>query len=191
MGVMQQLSKWLAGLSGSHGSATMRTNAEPERRIERRLNPRRGLRLLIIDDCQRALQEVSSMFSSLGYQVLSTTEPERGLHMACFERPDLVILDIGMPGMNGFELLKRMRKDPLARRLPVIMMSGNPRAVELFHKLHVKADGFVRKPFTRKAMFESIEVLLDDELIPRRLDARGTTHVGALLRRIGRQLVRH
>ena len=116
-----------------------------------------------------------------------------------YHRPvNMVFQDYALfPHLSVFEnvafglKIKRMRKDPLARRLPVIMMSGNPRAVELFHKLQVKADGFVRKPFTRKAMFESIEALLDDELIPRRLDARGTTHVGALLRRIGRQLVRH
>ena len=191
MGMMLQLHKWLSRDPTGRRNAPTQADGMPERRVQRRTNPRDGLRVLIVDGCERALQEIGEMFASLGYVVLTTMQPERGLYMACFEKPDLVILDIGMPGMNGFEVLKRMRKDPLARRVPVIMMSGNPRAVEMFHKLRVDADGFLRKPFTRRAIFESIEGLLDEDQIPRRLNALKTIYAPSLMRRISRQLARH
>lgn len=191
MGMMLQLHKWLSREPTDHRSAETQSDGMPDRRVQRRMNPRDGLRVLIVDDCERALREIGEMFASLGYVVLSSPQPDRGLHMACFEKPDLVILDIGMPGMNGFEVLKRMRKDPLARRVPVIMMSGNPRAVEMFYKLRVDADGFLRKPFTRRAIFESIEGLLDEERVPRRLNTLKTTNFPSLMQRIGRQLARH
>lgn len=191
MGLMLQLQRWLSRHLAVRRDPLTQADGTPERRVQRRMNPRVGLRVLIVDDCDRALQEIGEMFVSLGYVVLSTPQPERGLHMACFEKPDLVILDIGMPGMNGFEVIKRMRKDPLARRVPVIMMSGNPRAIELFHKLRVDADGFLQKPFTRRAIFESIECLLDEERVPRRLNALKTVYAPSLRQRLSRQFARH
>lgn len=143
-----------------------------ERRANRRMNARQGTRVLIIDDCVIALAELGKLFASAGFAVSQTDESERGLFMACYEYPELVVLDVGMPGLNGFEVLKRMRRDPLARRIPVIMISGNPRVSE--HKLLLKsdADGFLRKPFTRQAIFQQIENMLDANNVPRRANDR-------------------
>jgi DNA-binding response OmpR family regulator len=187
MSVLQHLNEWFSRFPLRKGNPTILADGTQERRTQRRQNPRSGLRVLIIDDCERALREVGEMFASLGYVVLQSSQPERGLRMARFEKPDLVILDIGMPGMNGFEVLRLMRKDPLARRLPVIMMSGNPRAVEMFQQMRIEADGFLRKPFSRRAIFENIEALLDDDMIPRRLNALKTDYPRSLIKRLSRK----
>ncbi len=143
-----------------------------ERRVNRRMNARKGTRVLIIDDCVVALDELGKLFASVGFAVSQTDESERGLSMACYEYPELVVLDVGMPGMNGFEVLKRMRRDPLARRIPVIMISGNPRVSEHMLQSNSDADGFLRKPFTRQAIFQQIEKMLDTDMVPRRADDR-------------------
>jgi len=173
---MQLMQRWsrLNGLL--HRFRSSRENPLPavvqERRMNRRVNARKGTRILIIDDSERSLSELVSLFSALDYVTLKSSEPQRGLSRACFEHPDLVILDIGMPGMNGFEVLRRIRKDPLARRVPVILISGNPKAIELFHQMRVDADGFIEKPISRYAIFSTIEQLLDQDGVPRRLNSK-------------------
>lgn len=139
-----------------------------ERRRHRRVNARQGTRVLVIDDSSKARAELASMFASAGYVTLQARDGEQGLLKACFEKPDLVVLDVGMPGMDGFEVLKRMRRDPLARRIPVIMISGNKQSIRELARMDLGPDAFVRKPFSRFDMFSRIERLLDDELIPRR-----------------------
>ncbi len=147
-----------------------------ERRVNRRINARQGTRILIIDDCVVALDELGKLFATAGFAVSQTDESERGLSMACYEYPELVVLDVGMPGMNGFEVLKRMRRDPLARRIPVIMISGNPRVSRHMLQSHPDVDGFLSKPFTRQAIFQQIENMLDSDMVPRRADDRRAFH---------------
>jgi twitching motility two-component system response regulator PilH len=109
------------------------------------------------------------MFSSSGYEPLIAANAERGLEILRAENPDLVVLDVIMPGMNGFAALRQIRRDPLVKNLPVIMMSGNEQATEQFYVMRIGADGFMKKPFSRFDVFSRIEKLLDANLVPRRL----------------------
>jgi twitching motility two-component system response regulator PilH len=163
----------------------------PERRANRRMNAREGTRVLIIDDCEIALAELGKLFAAAKYAVSQSQDSERGLFKACFEYPELVILDVGMPGMNGFEVLKRMRRDPLARRIPVILISGNPRVAEHIRQLKIDADGFLRKPFKRLALFKLIESMLDKNLVPQRSQNRPPFQTPAMFRVIRQHLIRH
>lgn len=163
----------------------------PERRVNRRMNAREGTRVLIIDDCEIALAELGKLFTAAKYEVSQSQDSERGLFKACFEYPELVILDVGMPGMNGFEVLKRMRRDPLARRIPVILISGNPRVAEHIRQLKIDADGFLRKPFKRLALFKLIESMLDKNRVPQRSQNRAPFQTPAMLRVLRQHLVRH
>ena len=141
--------------------------------IERRKNPRidarKGTRVLIIDDSPTVLTFLRKMFSSSGYEPLIAANAERGLEMIHSNKPDLVVLDVIMPGMNGFAALRHIRRDPLVKNLPVIMMSGNEQATEQFYVMRIGADGFMKKPFSRFDVFSRIEKLLDTNLVPRRL----------------------
>jgi DNA-binding response OmpR family regulator len=142
-----------------------------DRRKNPRIDARKGTRVLIIDDSPTVLTFLRKMFSSTGYEPLIAANAERGLEMMRAENPDLVVLDVIMPGMNGFAALRQIRRDPLIKNLPVIMMSGNEQVTEQFYVMRIGADGFMKKPFSRFDVFSRIEKLLDANLVPRRQEA--------------------
>jgi CheY-like chemotaxis protein len=191
MPLMQRLLSLIGPYSKKQDQPGDQFLGSPERRMKRRMNARQGTRVLIIDDCSIAQAELRKLFASAGFSVAQSEEPKRGLSMACFENPELVVLNVGMPGMNGFEVLKLMRRDPLARRIPVIMISGNPRVAEYIQQLKFEADGFLRKPFTRQAIFEIIENMLDENHVPRRGNIRHHFHSPTLMKLIRQHLIRH
>ncbi|MDP2788316.1 MAG: response regulator [Pseudomonadota bacterium] len=124
--------------------------------------------MLIIDDSPTVVTYLRKTFTSAGYVTLEAADAERGLQIAHAERPDLVVLDVVMPGMNGFAALRHIRRDPKVQHLPVIMMSGNEQATEQFYGMRIGADSFMKKPFSRFDLFSRIEAMLDDNLVPRR-----------------------
>lgn len=155
----------------STDAPTVTESATPaDRRKNPRIDARKGTRVLIIDDSPTVLTYLRKMFSSTGYEPLIAANAERGLEMMRTVKPDLVVLDLIMPGMNGFAALRQIRRDPLVKNLPVIMMSGNEQATEQFYVMRIGADGFMKKPFTRFDVFSRIEKLLDASLVPRRLE---------------------
>jgi DNA-binding response OmpR family regulator len=140
----------------------------PNRRKNPRIDARKGTRVLIIDDSPTVLTFMRNVFSSAGYQPIVAATAERGLKMMHTEHPDLVVLDVILPGMNGFSALRQIRRDPVAKDLPVIMMGDKEQASEKFYVMRIGADGFMKKPFSRSDIFGRIEKMLDDNLVPRR-----------------------
>ncbi|GAB4058700.1 response regulator [Uliginosibacterium sediminicola] len=140
---------------------------------ERRRNPRRdapkGTRVLIIDDSPTITAALGKILRSAGYVTLGAADAEHGLDILRKNMPAIVFLDIVLPGMNGFSALRMIRRNPLTRDIPVIMMSGNEQATEQFFGTRIGADDFLKKPFSRFEVFSRIERLLDDSLIPRRI----------------------
>ena len=103
-----------------------------------------------------------------GYVVREATNGELALWSATKRAPDLILLDIRMPGMNGFGALRVLRKDASTQHIPVIMISGNEHATEQFYANRIGADDFMKKPFNRYEVFARIEQLLDADRIPKR-----------------------
>lgn len=143
----------------------------PERREKLRLNARPGTRMLVIDDSATIVALLSRMLRQNGYTVLEAEDAEKGLEIARTQAPELIFLDIVLPGMDGFAALRQLRRDPLTRDVPVIMISGNEQATEQFYVHRIGADDFMKKPFARAEVFARVERLLDGELVPRRLVA--------------------
>jgi twitching motility two-component system response regulator PilH len=147
-------------------------NLQPQnRRKNPRIDARKGTRVLIIDDSPTVLTYLRKVFSSAGYEPLIAANAERGLQMMHAENPDLVVLDVIMPGMNGFAALRHIRHDPKVQHVPVILMSGNEQATEQFYAMRIGADSFMKKPFSRFDVFSRIEKMLDANLVPRRQPA--------------------
>lgn len=139
-----------------------------ERRKRARVDAREGTRVLIVDDSRTIVTALRKFLRSAGYETLEAMDAEMGLAMMREHRPELVFLDIVLPGMNGFAALRAIRRDPDLRDTPVIMMSGNEQAVEQFFGTRIGADDFMKKPFSRYEIFFRIERLLDSNLTPRR-----------------------
>jgi twitching motility two-component system response regulator PilH len=140
----------------------------PERRSEQRVNAREGTRVLIIDDSKTVVTVIKKYLRSAGYDTFEAFDAESGLTMIREYAPELIFLDIMLPGMNGFTALRTIRRDPLTRDIPVIMMSGNEQAMEQFYGSRIGADDFMKKPFSRDEVFFRIGRLLDNDLVPHR-----------------------
>ena len=142
---------------------------QEERRQRERINARPGTRVLVIDDSRTVIAVFRKILYSAGYNVFDAEDAETGIEIALKERPELIFLDIVLPGMNGFAALRTMRKNPLTRDIPIIMISGNEQAAEQFYANKIGADDFMKKPFSRSEVFARIEALLDERQHPRRL----------------------
>lgn len=140
---------------------------------ERRGRPRPPIhpstRILIIDDSATIVATLRKMLRQNGFATYEAGDAEKGLEVAQAEVPDVIFLDIVLPGMNGFSALRQLRRDPRTNHIPVIMISGNAQATEEFYVQRIGADDFMKKPFSRPEIFARIERLLDDEGRPRRL----------------------
>ena len=146
----------------------------PERRERPRRNARAGTRVLVIDDSPTIVALLKRMLQQNQYEVLEAFDAETGIEIARREIPDLVFLDIVLPGMDGFNALRTLRRDPATRDVPIIMISGNAQATEQFYVQRIGADDFMKKPFARAEVFSRIERLLDEDDIPRHGARPGT-----------------
>ena len=142
-----------------------------ERREKPRVNARSRTRMLVIDDSATIVALLSRMLRQNDYDVLEAFDAESGLELARTQTPELIFLDIVLPGMDGFAALRQLRRDPFTRDIPVIMISGNEQATEQFYVHRIGADDFMKKPFSRAEVFARIERLLDAQMVPRRLPA--------------------
>lgn len=124
--------------------------------------------MLIVDDSSTIVTVLRRMLQQSGYSTLEAGDAEKGVEIALAERPDLIFLDIVLPGMNGFAALRLLRREPSTRAIPIIMMSGNEQATEQFYAQRIGADDFMKKPFSRAEVFARIERLLDASLVPKR-----------------------
>ena len=140
-----------------------------DRRRATRVDAREGLRILIIDDSATVVATLGRMLRQAHYETAGAGDAETGIAFAREERPDLIFLDIVLPGIDGFSALRKLRREPATRDVPIIMISGNAQATEQFYVQRIGADDFMKKPFSRAEVFSRIEPLLDDDLIPRHI----------------------
>lgn len=139
-----------------------------ERRLRPRVNPKEGTRVLVIDDSPTILTAMKRFLESAHCVFLCALDAKKGMEVALTQKPDLIFLDIVMPGINGFAALRALRKNARTRETPIIMMSGNEQAKAQFFGVHIGADDFMKKPFSRFEVFARLARLLDDERVPRR-----------------------
>lgn len=132
------------------------SSARPE---PRRQAPQ-GTRMLVVDDSSTICAVLGRMLEQEGYAVQKAGDGERALELAKTELPELIFLDIVLPGINGFAVLRALRHDPVTAHIPIVMISGNPQATEQYYVQRFGADDFIRKPFGRAEVHGSIETLV-------------------------------
>ena len=157
----------VGGVLAEAGVARPEEHAGPERRGQVRRNARVGTRALVIDDSPTIVALLRRMLLQNQFEVLEAFDAESGIEIARREVPDLIFLDIVLPGMDGFNALRTLRRDPATKDVPIIMISGNAQATEQFYVQRIGADDFMKKPFSRPEVFSRIERLLDPDDIPR------------------------
>ncbi|MBN1445516.1 MAG: response regulator [Candidatus Omnitrophica bacterium] len=119
-------------------------------------------RILVIDDEPDSLMTLSMALKSLGYVVLGALNGKEGLKIFREEKPDLVILDIVMPLMDGWEVLKRIKAGFKSKRVPVILITGKSEEESKEKSYRYKADFYVTKPYDLKHLILTIEDMLSE-----------------------------
>ncbi len=114
-------------------------------------------RILIVDDEPSILKFVRSNLQDKGYAVISATSGEEALHLIEMELPDLIILDIMMPGMDGFEVCRRLRQ---WSQTPIIMLSARGEEKDKVKCLDLGADDYIVKPFGANELMARVSAVL-------------------------------
>lgn len=126
-----------------------------------------GLRILIIDDSLTIRRTIQQYLEQAGGEVVTAVSGEAGLKEVRHALPDLVFLDILLPGMSGFSVLRQIRRLSGDEKIPVVMISGNPQATEQFFLDRIGADDFLPKPFARKDVMACLQRMMDQGKLQR------------------------
>jgi DNA-binding response OmpR family regulator len=104
-------------------------------------------KILVIDDEKDLLEEVSALLTDYGYQVSTASSGREGLEKAIQEKPDLILLDVVMPKMDGWQVLQRLKGDEATRATPVLMLTAKGELGSIFESQRLRATDHLIKPF--------------------------------------------
>lgn len=117
-------------------------------------------RILIVEDEESLLKLESILLSTRGYKVTGVSDGLAALREIEQNRPDLILLDIMMPGIDGFEVCRRVKENPDTRSIPVVMLTAKKSFADQTRGVEVGADAYLTKPFKSGKIIEIIEGLL-------------------------------
>ncbi len=116
-------------------------------------------KILVVDDLPQNVRLLEAVLASNGYAVTSASSGPEALEKLTADPPELVLLDIQMPGMNGYEVCRRIRSDPATRFLPVVMITSSDTEARV-NAIEAEADDFVTKPFNQQELLARVRSLV-------------------------------
>ncbi len=117
-------------------------------------------KILIVEDEESLLKLESILLTSKGYEVRGVSNGQEALDAVAEEKPDLVLLDIMLPEIDGFEVCQRIKDDPETRDIPVIMLTAKKSREDMARGEKVGADWYITKPFKSVMVIETIQRFL-------------------------------
>ena len=122
--------------------------------------PRRRPLVLVVDDEADLVELIGMNLERNGHDVISAVNGHDALKLARERRPDLILLDLMMPGLDGIEVAKRLRADDATRGLPIVMLTAKADEGDVLAGLGVGADDYVTKPFSTKVLMARVKAVL-------------------------------
>jgi len=119
-----------------------------------------GATVLVVEDNPLNLKLVRDVLGHAGYSVLEAADAERGIELARERRPDLVLMDVQLPGIDGVEALRRLRADPVTAGIPVVALTAFAMKDDRERLLAAGFDGYVEKPVDVRALPDQVETLI-------------------------------
>ena len=125
-----------------------------------------GKKILVVEDDPTSLRLLELILSKEGYQVISASNGLEGLRKARTESPDLLILDVMLPGFDGLEVCHRLRNEPDMAKLPILMLSAKQQKSDQDAASKVGANAFLPKPVDRTALLSKVAEFIGDRKDP-------------------------
>ncbi len=120
-----------------------------------------GKRVVCIEDEPEMIDLVRLILGRRGFEVVGANGGLEGLALVASEKPDLVLLDLMMPDMDGWEVYQRMKSDETLRDIPVVVVTAKAQSIDKVLGLHIaKVDDYITKPFGPQELLESVEKIL-------------------------------
>lgn len=116
--------------------------------------------VLVVDDSRTVLVSLGKMLSLLGFKCLTALDARSGIELARNQSPDLILMDIVMPEINGFQATRILRNIPETQHIPIIIISGTKMQTEKFWGEKMGANGFLPKPLDQKSFLSMSQKLL-------------------------------
>ena len=116
--------------------------------------------VLVADDDEDILQLLTFRLESSGYDVVQARDGEEAFRLALDILPSLAVLDAMMPGLDGFEVTRRLRSEAATRAMPVILLTARAQASDVARGIAAGADDYVKKPFDARDLKDRVERLL-------------------------------
>lgn len=134
-------------------------------RRNRNRSQRYNATILIVDDSRTVVHALKTVLEQAGFKALIAMNGEQGIRVAKMHKPDIIFMDLVMPGINGFQATRMIRRDAIIKDIPIIIISGNEQAAEKFWGTRIGANGFLAKPITRKNLFQAVDKILNPKAI--------------------------
>ena len=117
-------------------------------------------KILVVEDEADILEVIEYNLAREGYRVISARDGESGVRSARRDSPDLVLLDLMLPGLDGIEVCRRLKADPVTSAIPIIMVTAKGEESDVVLGLGVGADDYVTKPFSPKELIARLQAVL-------------------------------
>ena len=121
-------------------------------------------KILVVEDEEDIVELLCAIFDGLvGYEALYAKDGEEGFRIARADNPDIILLNIQLPKLNGYELCKLMKSDPAMSHTKIIMLSGRTQNYDRLRAQEAGADDYITKPFTSTVLVEKMDALLKSD----------------------------
>ena len=117
-------------------------------------------KIVIVDDDPDMYRLVQMKLEESGYQVQVANDGISGLALVQKEKPSMAILDVMMPGMNGYMICRKLKDDPDCKNIPVLLLTGRSTESDQFWGIEAGADGYITKPFNVDEVLAKVEELI-------------------------------
>ena len=117
-------------------------------------------RILVIEDTEDNRQILRDLLTAAGYEIVEATDGATGVAMAAEQMPDLILMDIQLPVIDGYEATRRIKADPATRHIPIVAVTSYALAGDELKTREAGCDGYIAKPYSPRHLLEKVREFL-------------------------------
>ncbi len=117
-------------------------------------------KILIVEDNASNRALLQAVLQPIGYELLMSEDGQAGVDTALSEKPDLILMDMMLPVMSGYEATRRLKLNPATRHIPIVAVTANDAPIERDRALNAGCDGYISKPIDTRALPNQIRLFL-------------------------------